>query len=158
MSNGMHIGQLAACFGLNPKTIRYYEAIGLLPRADRSASGYRRYNEQDIERLSFIRRAKTLGLSLVEIRGILSLQAGGKPPCRQVLDLIDQKIRIIEQRIYELGIFRAELTALQTTWTGTGIISKPGVSSACICPIIEQQDEVADHPLVVHEDESMQHH
>ncbi len=52
MRDGIHIGELAARFGLNPKTIRYYEEIGLLPRAARSASGYRWYDEQDIERLA----------------------------------------------------------------------------------------------------------
>ena len=49
MHDGMRIGELAAHFGLNPKTIRYYEEIGLLPRADRSDSGYRLYDERDVE-------------------------------------------------------------------------------------------------------------
>jgi DNA-binding transcriptional MerR regulator len=158
MRDGMHIGKLAASFGLNPKTIRYYEEIGLLPRVARSTSGYRCYTHQDVERLGFIRRAKTLGLSLNEIREILSLQAGGESPCRQVLDLIDRKIRTIDQRICELAAFRAELAALRTTWIDKGTISKPGISSACICPIIEQQDKVVDHPVVAHKDESMLHH
>jgi DNA-binding transcriptional MerR regulator len=76
MRDGMRIGELATRFGLNPKTIRYYEEIGLLPRAERSDSGYRLYDEHDVERLGFIRRAKTLGLSLDEIRDILSVQEG----------------------------------------------------------------------------------
>ena len=88
MRDGMRIGELAARFGLNPKTIRYYEEIGLLKRADRTESGYRLYTRQDVERLGFIRRAKMLGLSLDEIRDILSVQQKGSPPCSQVLDAL----------------------------------------------------------------------
>jgi DNA-binding transcriptional MerR regulator len=68
MRNGMHIGELAEHFGLNPKTIRCYEEIGLLPRVERSESGYRLYDERDARRLGIIRRAKTLGLSLDAFR------------------------------------------------------------------------------------------
>jgi len=64
MRDGMRIGELAARFGLNPKTIRYYEEIGLLKRAGRSESGYRLYGKPDVERLGFIRRAKTVCRSM----------------------------------------------------------------------------------------------
>lgn len=78
MPESMRIGELAVHFSLNPKTIRYYQEIGLLPRAHRSESGYRLYDELDAERLNFIRRAKTLGLSLDEIRDILSVEGRGR--------------------------------------------------------------------------------
>lgn len=145
MRDGMRIGELAAYFGLNTKTIRYYEEIGLLPKADRSESGYRRYDEQDVERLGFIRRAKTLGLSLDEIRDILSVQAEGEPPCGQVLDLIDRKISTVDQRIAELEAFRAELATLRATWTDEHK-RLHAATAACVCPIIEQQAEVEEHP------------
>ncbi len=157
MHNGIRIGELAAHFGLNPKTIRYYEEIGLLPRADRSDSGYRLYDEQDVERLGFIRRAKTLGLSLDEIRDILSVQAEGEPPCGQVLDLIDMKISAIDQRMAELAAFRTELATLRATWSDEGESLRRGATPAYICPIIEQQTEVEEHPHVVHEFEPTMH-
>lgn len=151
MRNGMRIGELALRFGLNPKTIRYYEEIGLLPRAGRSESGYRRYDERDVERLGFIRRAKTLGLSLDEIRDILSAQGAGEPPCGQMLDLIDLKIDAIDQRIAELATFRTELATLRATWTGEGESLRRVTTPACICPIIEQQTEVEAHPHTAQE-------
>ncbi len=151
MRHGMRIGELAAQFGLNPKTIRYYEEIGLLPRAGRSASGYRLYDKRDVERLGFIRRAKTLGLSLDEIRDILAVQQEGAPPCGQVLDLIDRKISVIDQRMAELEAFRAELAALRAAWTDEGERVRRAATSACICPIIEQQTEVEAHPNAAQE-------
>lgn len=157
MRDGMRIGELAARFGLNPKTIRYYEEIGLLPRADRSESGYRRYDTRDVERLGFIRRAKTLGLALDEIGNILTVENGGEPPCDQVLDLIEMKIEAINQRMAELETFRTELSTLRATWTDQGASVRRRGASACICPIIEQQTEVEDHPHAVSEFERALH-
>jgi DNA-binding transcriptional MerR regulator len=157
MRDGMRIGELAARFGLNPKTIRYYEEIGLLPRANRNESGYRLYEERDVERLGFIRRAKTLGLTLDEIRDILSVQQKGSLPCGQVLSLIDTKIRAIDQRMTELQAFRTELATLRATWSVDGESLQPGAVPACICPIIEQQTEVDAHPHVVQEFEPAMH-
>ncbi len=157
MRNGMRVGELAAHFDLNPKTIRYYEEIGLLPRAERSESGYRLYDERDVERLGFIRRAKTLGLSLDEIHDILSVQQAGEPPCGQVLDLIDRKISAIDQRIAELEAFRTELATLRAAWTDEDKRVRRPATSACICPIIEQQTEVEAHPNAAQEFEPIIH-
>jgi DNA-binding transcriptional MerR regulator len=157
MRDGMRIGELAAQFGLNPKTIRYYEEIGLLPRADRSESGYRLYDERDGERLGFIRRAKTLGLLLDEIRDILSVQETGEPPCGQVLSLIDTKISAIGQRMIELAAFRTELATLRATWADEDKRVRHAVTPACICPIIEQQTEVEAHPNAASEFEPAMH-
>lgn len=60
------IGDIAKRFGLNPRTIRYYEIIGILPKARRTESGYRIYSYETIERLEFILKAKALGLKLVK--------------------------------------------------------------------------------------------
>ena len=157
MRDGMRIGELAARFRLNPKTIRYYEEIGLLPKADRSESGYRLYDKLDVERLGFIQRAKTLGLSLAEIRAILSVQETGEPPCGQVLSLVDTKISAVDQRIVELATFRAELAILRATWSDEGENHWREASAACICPIIEQQTEVEAHPQVAREFEPAMH-
>lgn len=80
----MRIGELAARLGLNTRTIRYYESIALLPEPERTASGYRTYDEADVERLAFIKSAQRLGLALDEIREVLALRERGVTPCGYV--------------------------------------------------------------------------
>src|SRR5438128_2132952 len=69
----LKIGDLAKRFGLNVRTLRYYEAIGLLPAPARTESGYRLYSEEDARRLGFVLQAKRVGFSLEEIRRIVQL-------------------------------------------------------------------------------------
>ena len=109
----LRIGQLAAELGLNPKTIRYYEAIGLLPAPRRTAAGYRLYGEADRERLRFITKAKAMGLTLEEIVGILKLRSAGQRPCEHVLGLLDAKLSAVDRQLRALTEFRRELIALR---------------------------------------------
>ena len=78
----MHIGELAADMHLNPKTIRYYEEIGLLPAPRRNAAGYRQYAAAERERLRFIAKAKALGFTLREIRELFALRDASRSPVR----------------------------------------------------------------------------
>lgn len=87
----MQIGDVARALGLNPKTIRYYEAIGLLPAPQRTEGGFRRYTPAEVERIDFIRRARALDLSLDEIREILGFRDEGEAPCPYVRHLLDVK-------------------------------------------------------------------
>jgi MerR family Zn(II)-responsive transcriptional regulator of zntA len=70
----LRIGELAAEFGLNPKTIRYYESMALLPRPKRTRSGYRKYARADRDRLEFVLKARAIGLTLEDIGEILRLR------------------------------------------------------------------------------------
>ena len=108
----MRIGELAALAGVSTKTLRYYEEIDLLPRAERSPSGYRRYTPELLERLSFIRAAQAVGLTLGEIREVVSFRDGGEPPCAQVLKLIERRRGELDVRIGELQGLRSELDRL----------------------------------------------
>ncbi len=108
----MTIGQLAKRAGVNPRTLRYYERIGLLVPASRTDAGYRVYTRRDAERLAFIRRAQLMGLSLAEIADIISVREGGTAPCRHVRDLAGVKIAEIDERIAELQALREDLTRL----------------------------------------------
>ena len=105
------IGELALRAGTSTDTVRYYERLRLLDAAARSDGGYRLYGEPELRRLQFIRRAKLMGLSLEEIRGLLGLAEEGqcRPLRRQVAELLRGKIEDCEAQLAELHAFKASL-------------------------------------------------
>lgn len=111
----MRIGQLAKRAGINPRTLRYYERIGLLAPSSRTDAGYRIYTRDDADRLSFIRRAQAMGLSLVEIADVIAVREGGAAPCPHVRALAESKIEEIDARVAELQRLRADLIRLAQT-------------------------------------------
>src|SRR5688572_18623507 len=108
----LKIGDLAKLRGATTKTIRYYELLGLLPEPQRTDSGYRLYDEKDVERLVFIRKAKGLGFSLTEIKETLALYDSKQDPCIHVLALLERKIQEIDQLVRELHELQRELMRL----------------------------------------------
>ena len=113
MSSNMKIGEIAKATGLTTKTIRYYELNRLMEEPERTESGYRLYGQQDVERLEFVKKAKRLGLSLVEIRDILQLHAQRQSPCVHVLALLDRKLDHLDNIMREMDEFRHELMRLR---------------------------------------------
>lgn len=113
------IGELAKRAGVSPPTIRYYEEIGLLPAPSRSTAGYRRYAEQTLEEVRFIRKAQALGFSLDEVGEILKLSRSGKTPCSHVLSLARQHLAAVEERIRQLRRFHDQLAAEVAKWDDT---------------------------------------
>src|SRR5690242_21379847 len=105
------IGELAKRFGVNVRTLRCYEEIGLLPAA-RLESGYRAYSEEDAQRLRFVLKAKWAGFRLEEIHTILRLGRHGKA-CDYVRDAVTRHICALDAEIAELTALRAELLAVQ---------------------------------------------
>jgi DNA-binding transcriptional MerR regulator len=130
----LKIGELATVLGLNPKTIRYYEDIRLLPKPQRTVSGYRLYEAADVERLSFIGKAKAIGLTLEEIREILDARRDGQRPCQHVLALLDHKLAAVDQQLRALTEFREELVTLRKEAAETM------EEDATVCSIIEQHE------------------
>ncbi|MFF8395141.1 MerR family DNA-binding protein [Streptomyces sp. NPDC016172] len=88
--------------GVTRKAVRVYEARGLLPAAERTEAGYRLYDQHDIELLTFIHRARALGLHLDDIRDVLAIRYGGTPPCATVRCLLDARIAEIDTTVTEL--------------------------------------------------------
>lgn len=135
MNKGMKIGEIAKQTGLTTKTIRYYEFHRLLEEPQRTESGYRLYGPADVERLEFIKNAKQLGLSLVEIRDILVLHEQKQAPCIHVLALLDQKLEQVGDVMRKLDEFRSELTRLRAE---SQVRLEQLPEDARICGIIEQ--------------------
>lgn len=123
----MNISQASMKSGLPPKTIRYYEEIGLL-KADRRQNGYRDYSERDVRRLHFLHRARDLGFSVEECRQLLSLYDDENRESAEVKALAEAKLQDIEQRIAELTSLKKALHHLIAHCHGD---SRPD------CPIIE---------------------
>lgn len=128
------IGEAAERTELTAKAIRLYERKGLLPPPRRSDAGYRLYSHDDLAVLAFIRRARTLNLSLDEIAGILDLQRGGEQPCARVLAILDTRIADIDRTV-------ADLTQLRQSLDSARRAARAGQhrgQDAVICRIIEE--------------------
>jgi MerR family transcriptional regulator, mercuric resistance operon regulatory protein len=100
--NMIGIGELSRRAGCNIETIRYYERIGLVPKAERTASRYRVYAPGDVRRLIFIRRARELGFTLDEIRDLLRLAAAVADPCAEVRDVAADHLGDVRAKIADL--------------------------------------------------------
>lgn len=111
----MRIGETAKAAGLTAKTLRYYEDRGLLPAADRAANGYRHYAPETVDRLEFIRRGRTAGLTLAQIGSILVIRDAGQAPCSHVRELLGSQLDDLEARIAELTALRATVAAVRET-------------------------------------------
>ncbi|MDW3177458.1 MAG: heavy metal-responsive transcriptional regulator [Acidimicrobiia bacterium] len=108
----MKIGELGDRCGVSTKTIRYYESIGLLAEPIRTASGYRDYGGDAVERLQFIRDAQATGLTLSEIASVLELKGAGERSCAHTVALIEAHVTAIDAQIEQLTAARRELSGL----------------------------------------------
>lgn len=124
----MQIGEAARATGVSAKMIRHYEAIGLVPAADRRSSNYRDYSHHDLHRLGFIRRARDLGFSIEEIRNLLRLWGDTSRASADVKQLALTHITELDEKIRLLGEMRATLATLADACDGN---HRPD------CPIIE---------------------
>lgn len=109
----MRIGELAGQLGVTTKAIRFYERIGLLPDPPRTPSGYRSYEEGDVDRLVFIKTAQRLGLTLDEIKEIIAFRDRGEQPCGYVAEVLQRQVADLDARIREMRALRDELRRLQ---------------------------------------------
>ncbi len=105
----MKIGQLSQRSGVPATALRYYEKVGLLERPGRTPSGYRAYDRSALTRVAFIRAAQAVGLSLAQIRDVISIRDGGTAPCGHVVELIERRRSEVRERIEELRRLEQEL-------------------------------------------------
>lgn len=135
MTELKQIGKVAEELGVNPKTIRYYEGIDLIPAPQRNPIGYRVYSADEVERIAFILRARNLDFSLDDIGEILALQETGEAPCLYVNELVNHRLLDIDHRIAELQQLRGELETIQTE--AQALPQENIANKDCICHLIE---------------------
>lgn len=112
MNYRMRMGELTRRAGVTPRTVRYYESIGLMPPGEREGTGQHHYTEETILRLRKIEQLKKLGLSLDEIRNVIDLyftDPSGVQPKQKVLAILRQHLAETDQKIDAFEQFRAEL-------------------------------------------------
>jgi DNA-binding transcriptional MerR regulator len=129
----MLIKELSKRTGVPRKTIRYYEQIGLLPPAVRTDNRYRFYSDVDIERLRFIKSARSLGFSLTEIAQVLAVRNRDEPPCSHVMDILRSHMDEIAHHIQELEDLRRDLMALYKDGQG---LPEDVQMRTCVCHLI----------------------
>jgi DNA-binding transcriptional MerR regulator len=111
MAQALTIGQVAKATGVAAKTIRYYEEIGVLPAPSRTAAGYRQYDQAGVHRLRFIRRARSLGLPLRDVKTVIvNLDGGSRPGLRpRLLALVRRQLSAVQHQSAELGLLQRQL-------------------------------------------------
>ena len=110
MTKDFLIHELCEKLNITPKAVRYYEQVGIIPNAARNTSNYRIYNNNDLKKLEFIKKARTMNFSLDEIKTIISIKEEGNFPCDKVIGLIEEKIIDMDKQIESMIEFKKELS------------------------------------------------
>ncbi|MFQ5828448.1 MAG: heavy metal-responsive transcriptional regulator [Candidatus Methylomirabilia bacterium] len=132
MSAGrLKIGELATRAGVGAKAIRFYERAGVLPPPARGANGYRLYARDAVDMLRFVKQAQGLGLTLAEIKEILAIRQGGRPPCRHVYQLLREKAAELDRKLMDLTALRRCIRQSLAAW------ERRSGTEAAVCPHIE---------------------
>ena len=116
----MNIGAAAKVSGVNAKLIRHYESLGIIPKATRTESGYRVYTDNDVHTLTFVRRARTLGFSMKEIKKLVGLWRNRSRASAEVKSMAQAHIEALEGKIKELQAMRDTLRHLARNCHGDG--------------------------------------
>jgi len=139
LAGDLTIGALALATQCSVPTIRYYEEIGLLPKARRRVGGHRVYDDADLQRLTFIRRCRDFGFSIEQIRELVTLVDTPDRDCTAVRDLAGMRLREVRSKLSELRALERTLKAFVTDCTaqcaggptGECVILEDLASSTC---------------------------
>ncbi len=131
------VGEVARAVGVSTKAIRVWESKGLIPHPERDDARYRVFTQDDLALARFVSQAKSLGLTLSEIKDIIDLQRAGSTPCQRVLAAIDQHLEEIDQALADLQQLRQTLL---TARDGAACGKESGDRSH-ICRIIEGREQ-----------------
>jgi len=126
------VSKLADEAGTSPDTVRYYERIGLLPETERSASGYRLYGNEAVERLRFIKRAQRFGLRLEAIAELLDVRQRGLCPCGHTRRLLEDRVAELEEEMSSLARLRDDISRMLDE-----LPTAPGPAGSCTSDLIQ---------------------
>ena len=152
MERPLTVSQLAHATGVPAKTIRYYEQVGVLPVPRRSGAGYRQYSRHDVHRLLFIRRARTLGLSLANLKALAAeLDSGECLTMRPRLHaLVTEQLRTVQQQIAECQLLERQLTqVLQRLQTPAPASASHANGCQCLGSETPEDQEPLQDPLPI---------
>ena len=136
----MKIGAAAAASGCHIETIRYFEKVGLLSSPPRTQGGHRVYDEDHLRALGFIRRARDLGFSSAEVRGILTLGGPGYACCDEVRDIASNHLQTVRSKM-------ADLARLETLLSSTIHRCSGGHTPECaVINMIESETTAVTSP------------
>ena len=121
----MQRAALARATGCNLETIRYYETIGVMPDPPRDPNGYRSYGEDHVRRLRFVMRARDLGFSLEEIKGLLSLVDSHNQTCAEVKEIASAHLKDVQDKIVDLQRIERALSDTVAQCSGTEVPECP---------------------------------
>ncbi len=113
MRKALSVSALAKSAGVTTKTLRYWEGIGLLPRAERTHTGYRVFAPEVMRYIEFIQKAKTVGLTLSEMKRAIELAERGENPCPELMQWLDARDKVLEQQIHSLRALRQRLRSFR---------------------------------------------
>jgi len=116
MESSFRSGELARAVGVSTDTLRHYERIGVLARAPRTESGYRRYPPEALRRVCLVRQALSVGFSLPELARLLQIRERGGAPCREVRALAQLKLNQIDRRLADLKAVRRRMRLMLKDW------------------------------------------
>ena len=125
---------LARETGVTSKSIRHWENVGVLPKANRNEHGYRVYPNETADRIRFIQKAKSIGFTLAEIRELTKAAKIKGAPCSDVVKWVDRKIDSIDSQIRFLTELRNRLAAYRSGWKRK---RRPPLSDSEVCCLIE---------------------
>lgn len=117
----LSIGDLSRRTGVKIPTIRYYEQMGLIEPPERSEGNQRRYSNRELDRLSFIRHARALGLNIESIRELIELSAHPEQPCAHADRIAAEQLQAVREKIAKLQRLETELERIVTHCHGDQI-------------------------------------
>jgi len=131
-------GELARLTGVSADTLRHYERLGILPTSQRTNGGYRMFPASAVERVQLAQRALQLGFSLHELSEILRNRDSGGVPCHRVLNLTEEKLHLIGQRIQELQRTQSYMRTLLHDWRKKLKHTPPGTKALLLHSLVDK--------------------